>query len=71
MEKIDISQYDETEVKIVKFLYENQGNTIQLDIALKELNVSEKAFVKLYNSWQKMCNKLNNKVEKPKQETLI
>ena len=25
MEKIDISQYDETEVKIVKFLYENQG----------------------------------------------
>ena len=71
MEKIDISQYDETEVKIVKFLYENQGNTIQLDIALKELNVSEKAFIKLHNSWQKMCNKLNNKVQKPKQLFLI
>ena len=62
MQKIDISQYDETEVKIVKFLYKNQGNTIQLDIALKELNVSEKAFIKVHNSWQNMCNKLNANV---------
>lgn len=71
MKNIDISQYDETEVKIVKFLYENQGNTIQSDIVLKELNVSEKAFIKLHNSWQKMCSEINNKVQKPKQLFLI
>ena len=67
----DLSKYNEDDVKIIKFLWENQGNVIDTQDIIEKLQVKAEDFFLMFNRWRAMCAEQGNKKTKPIQESLF
>ena len=64
----DLSKYNEDDVKIVKFLWENQGKNVNIDDVVKNLCVSKFDFMRIFRRFDALCKE---QVKKPIQQSLF
>ena len=64
----DFSKYNEDDVKIVKFLWENQGKDVNIDDVVKNLCVSNFDFMRIFRGFNALCKE---QVKKPIQGSLL
>ena len=64
----DLSKYNEDDVKIVKFLWENQGKDVNIDDVVENLCVSKVDFMRIFGGFNALCKE---QVKKPIQESLL
>ena len=64
----DLSKYNEDDVKIVKFLWENQGKNVNIDDVVKNLCVSKFDFMRIVRRFNALHKE---QVKKPIQQSLL
>ena len=64
----DLSKYNEDDVKIVKFLWENQGKNVNIDDVVKNLCVSKFDFMRIFRRFNALHKE---QVKKPIQQSLF